>query len=463
MNRLFWIGIAALTVTFGSCHKGVFDSGVWVTEERVISENYHGVLIESAIDVVIIEDASFSLKIEGGENKLPFIETKVIDGHLVLSEKRNHIRDDKQVRIFISQSHLSEISIEGSGDITGDDIWASDYEKTRKEGRAMTVASNVYLEIDNQYGNVEIESIGGDSLIIDVSIKVLGDDMEDVEELMDLININIRESSSFVLVETLWAEDASFFKKSFLDLSQTFGSKDLIQVDYKIKVPRNMSIEINNRFGDVYMGDHDGAVELNLSYGDFRAHKLTQVKSMKAKYGKLKVKEIGGAARLDVKFMDSVEIDEAEEVYIKSTSSEIEIEKVGKLHLNCNHDEIRVEEAGEVTGTISLSDLEIDELTEKLDLTTKYGEVHLRNVDSAVTLVNIEGAYTDFQIGFDPTFSSKYTVQITENREFSKGENVSVDDQLIKNEFITYYGSIGTGDAQRVSIITRSGFVKFTR
>ncbi|MFT4678988.1 MAG: hypothetical protein ACI9HG_001095, partial [Flavobacteriales bacterium] len=100
MNRLFWIGIAALTITFGSCHKGVFDSGVWVTEERVISENYHGILIEDGIDVVIIADAPYSLKIEGGENKLPFIETKVVDGHLVLSEKRNHIRDDKQVRVL---------------------------------------------------------------------------------------------------------------------------------------------------------------------------------------------------------------------------------------------------------------------------------------------------------------------------------------------------------------------------
>lgn len=340
---------------------------------------------------------------------------------------------------------------------------ANDHEKTRIEGRSMKVSSNVYLEIDNQYGNVEIESISGDSLIIDVTIRVIGDDMEDVEELMDLINVNIRETSSYVLVETLWAEDASFFKKSLLDLTQTFGSKDLIQVDYKIQVPRNLAIEINNRFGDVYMGDHDGPVELDLSYGDFRAHKLTHVKSMKAKYGKLKVKEMGGAARLDVKFMDSVEIDEAEEVHIKSTSSDIEIERVGKLHLNCTHDEIRVEEAGEVTGVISLTDLEIDELTGKLDLTTKYGELNIRNVDSDVELVNIEGAYTDFQIGFSPAFSSKYTVQITENREFSKGENVSVDDQLIQNEFVTYYGGIGTSDSQRVSIVTRSGFVKFTR
>jgi hypothetical protein len=342
-------------------------------------------------------------------------------------------------------------------------IQANDYEKTRKEGRAMKVSSSVFLELNNQYGNVEIESVKGDSLIIDVTIKVLGDDKDDVEELLDLIQVNIRETSSYVLVETLWAEDASFFKKSFLDLSQTFGSKDMIQVDYKIQVPKNLSIEINNRFGDVYMGDHEGTVDLDLSYGDFRAHKLAQVKTLKAKYGKLKVKEMGGAARLDVKFMDSVEIDEADEVYIKSTSSDIEIEKVAKLNLNCSHDDIRVVEVDEISGSISLTELEVEELYTKFDLTTKYGEVHLRNVGSAVSLLNVEAAYTDFQIGFAPGFKSKYTVQITDNREFSRGENVSVEDESKRNEFITYSGSVGKGGDARVSIITRSGFVKFTR
>ncbi len=342
-------------------------------------------------------------------------------------------------------------------------VQANDYEKSRKEGRAMKVSSSVLLEIDNQYGNVEILSVKGDSLIIDVTIKVLGDDKDDVEELLDLIQVNIREASSYVLVETLWAEDASFFKKSFLDLSQTFGSRDMIQVDYHIRVPKNMSIEIKNRFGDVYMGDHDGTVDLDLSYGDFRAHKLAQVKTLKAKYGKMKVKEIGGSARFDVRFMDTVEIDEANEVYMKSTSSDIEIEKVAKLNLNCTHDDIRVVEAEEISGSISLTELEVEDILTKFDLTTKYGEVHLRNVSTSLNLLNIEGAYTDFQIGFAPGFKSKYTVQITDNREFSRGENVSVEDETKRSEFITYKGSIGKGGDARVSIITRSGFVKFTR
>lgn len=191
MNRLFWIGIAALTVTFGSCHKGVFDSGVWVTEERVITDNYHGVIIESAIDVVIIEDAAYSLKIEGGENKLPFIETKVIDGHLVLSEKRNHIRDDKQVRIFISQNHLSEISIDGSGDVTGDDIWANELEVNI--GGSGSVDLGVEIE-----GTVDVDIHGSGD------VRLTGDANQvnfDIDGSGDIDTRFIESANAFVFID----------------------------------------------------------------------------------------------------------------------------------------------------------------------------------------------------------------------------------------------------------------------
>ncbi len=190
MNRLFWIAIAAVVFTLGSCHKGVFDSGVWVTEERVISDNYHGIIIEDAIDVVIIEGAPYSLKIEGGENKLPFIETKVIDGRLVLREKRNHIRNDKQVRVFVSQNHISNISIDGSGDVTGDDIWAGELEID------ISGSGNINLGVDIE-GTVEVDINGSGD------VRLTGEASQvnfDIDGSGDIDTRQIMASNAYVFI-----------------------------------------------------------------------------------------------------------------------------------------------------------------------------------------------------------------------------------------------------------------------
>ena len=70
MRKITFSLFIALLVLTTSCHKEYFDSGDFVIEYRDIDTNYTQVILDGAFDLIVTQDSSFTLKIEGGEIRL---------------------------------------------------------------------------------------------------------------------------------------------------------------------------------------------------------------------------------------------------------------------------------------------------------------------------------------------------------------------------------------------------------
>jgi hypothetical protein len=102
-------------------------SGKIIKQTRKVGE-FHSVSNAGSWDVMISEgDGNGTIEVEGDDNLLSYIETKVEDGRLYVGTTRNtNIRSSKRITIYISMSKIRELSVSGSGDIIGKGRFDSD-------------------------------------------------------------------------------------------------------------------------------------------------------------------------------------------------------------------------------------------------------------------------------------------------------------------------------------------------
>lgn len=170
MRKITFSLFIALLVLGSSCHKEYFDSGDFVIEFRDIDTNYTQVILDGAFDLIVTQDPSFTLKIEGGENKIRHLITEVIDNVLYIEEEKNNVINDKQNKVFISKYYLERISLRGSGDINAENLSAQNF-VLRIDGSGdarlnIDVQDNMNVDIEGS-GNVILDG-GAEELFIDI-------------------------------------------------------------------------------------------------------------------------------------------------------------------------------------------------------------------------------------------------------------------------------------------------------
>lgn len=105
-----------------SCFKG---SGNDITELRNITKDVTTIYLEDNIDLVLKEANEASLKLEGGENLLPFINTDVTGTELKISSDNNcgFLRNYKRkITAYLSLPDVKLIEYTGQGNITNTGI-----------------------------------------------------------------------------------------------------------------------------------------------------------------------------------------------------------------------------------------------------------------------------------------------------------------------------------------------------
>ncbi|HRQ51602.1 MAG TPA: head GIN domain-containing protein, partial [Agriterribacter sp.] len=107
---------------FISCNyrETIRGNGNITTESRAVS-NFKGIQLRGSMNVHLVKDAGYAVEIEAEENIIPYIETYVNDGKLIVRYKDDvNINNRRDVTVTVALPELEEAGITGSGDITGE-------------------------------------------------------------------------------------------------------------------------------------------------------------------------------------------------------------------------------------------------------------------------------------------------------------------------------------------------------
>jgi hypothetical protein len=292
---------------------------------------------------------------------------------------------------------------------SGYSIYGQTVEKSRTIKKTFKVEPGTEIEITNKYGNIHLIPWEKDSVQFNIELLVKGTKDSKVDKSYDFIEFDFKTTEYYIIAQTLFAGKSSFWS-DVSDLTGTiFNSSTKTKIDYTVYLPANARLKIMNKYGNIYIADHAGAIDIDLSNGDLKAHNLSGNTSIKTEFGNTNIWQID-EGNLNISYGE-VEIAEAENLTIESKSTRFDIDQVNNLSLNSRRDKFYLKEAGYVNGTINFTTIEMDQLSQKINLSAKYGNVEVKSFSDKVSSFYIDAENADIILHF--TDNKQYKIEAT--------------------------------------------------
>jgi hypothetical protein len=345
------------------------------------------------------------------------------------------------------------------------DGWAQEIKITKSIDKTFKVDDRLNLEITNKYGNVIIDTWSKNEVSLKIEILAYGKDRDAAEKLMDRVEFDFKQASDFLQVESVFDRKKSFFKdliNTVGDYSASLLSNHKLQVNYELNIPESAaSVTVDNRFGDVHLGDIEGRITVTLAHGNLKANKMVDYSRVNINYGNAKIQEIN-EGRISLKGAE-LELDFGQKIDLESSSSTITIGKVSIFDLQSTNDKININEVRDISGSANFTELAVGTMNESCRLNQSYGGMKISYIPNSFTSIRLDGKSTDYELNFSnkSSFESRiYTRDDKINLADYPGQREKryVDE---KSKFVQITGYFGSKNSDHnVNIDAQNGEVK---
>ncbi len=273
------------------------------------------------------------------------------------------------------------------------------------------------LEVENKYGDVIFEAKETNELTIRAEITLTGGGDRAITELEDYVQVEIEKNGTFIVAETIWGKNASFFSKSWKEIKNAFDGDRTIEVNYFIEGPSTLDLTITNKFGDVYVDRHEGRLSIDLSHGDLRSRQISIADKVSVSYGRMIVDE-WGSGRVKLQF-GNMESKSAKDLTIDSRNSDIDLESAENLKIISQNDTWNLGKIRSVNGEFRFSNARLDEVSGNLMIKQHYGDLRLDLLSREFETADIQMKRSDVTIVVEETTSFNFSVYLMDGETFS--------------------------------------------
>ncbi len=256
------------------------------------------------------------------------------------------------------------------------------------------------IEITNKYGKIKINTWEKDSVVFDIKIKVEDKKLSKLEKLIEDVEIDFTGSQHFIIVRTKVGESRSSIEKELLNFKESvFQSDGKIEIDYTVWMPKSNPLKVENKFGDIYIGDYSGDIDINLSNGNLKSHDFSGKTKLNLSFGDATINKMKSGT-LDCNY-SKIYIKEADKLQITSKSSEFEITEISEINAESRRDKFRIFLIDNLTAKGSFTNYRITEFNSTLNLKTEYGDLDIEKIKPDFKSVYIESKSMDINLGFN--------------------------------------------------------------
>jgi hypothetical protein len=310
------------------------------------------------------------------------------------------------------------------------------------------VRQGASLQLSNKYGHVNIITAKDDSLSICATISIVQDNEALVQKNIKLINIHIEKSKDTVYVSTI-------YDKKFFSEASRMGRKNF-SVDYLIKTPAYLDMNIIDEFGNVSIDELSGKLNIKLTQGTLTAKRLTRgnvkpLSIINVDNGKITIDETNWM-ELVVFNCQSVNISKAQALMITSTISKIKLGAISSLVCDSKSDGYSIKSVNNFISESVYSEYMLGLLNDKLKSKATYGSITISGLSKTFSNIDIVSAHTPVSIKTGPDISFKTDIVTTDApAEFSSVKYPGIN-KTLNNSSTTLLGIAGT-DKNTPSVI----------
>ncbi len=169
MKRVSFLLLLIISTGSFAQWKTIRGNGNIQKEERKVGA-FSGIELKGSMNVELRYGSSNSITVEADENLLPYIETSVSNGNLVIKQRNNSsLKHSGKFTIYASTTSLKDISLSGSGNIKGNGNFTTD--------------DNMRISVSGS-GNIDLAIISVDNLGISLAgsgdVKISGSNCDNL-------------------------------------------------------------------------------------------------------------------------------------------------------------------------------------------------------------------------------------------------------------------------------------------
>ncbi len=323
-----------------------------------------------------------------------------------------------------------------------------------------TTDKDTKLDIKNRYGKVHVNTWTKNEITIDITIKAYGKDKEKAQEILDRIAIKYAKVGNMISYETEINEEKKSWWGSW-DWAFNWSDDDKgFEINYVVNMPIENGLNLENKYGAVFLDNFDGALNLEVKYGSLKANKLKGVsKNIELAYSKGEI-EMVERGRLEFKY-SSGKVEEVGEIDLENRYGSFKINKARKVSTDTKYGSFAVKSIDELTGSIGYSGCEIGEVRKKLVMEVRYASgFEVDKIAAGFERVEIEGSYNSIKLGFESKAAFEFDIQTRYGSFKSSLSNINIMKQREENTSESHEGTVnGKGGVVKIDI--SYGSVKF--
>uniref|UniRef100_UPI003217510D hypothetical protein n=1 Tax=uncultured Draconibacterium sp. TaxID=1573823 RepID=UPI003217510D len=303
---------------------------------------------------------------------------------------------------------------------------------TKEINKTYPVLPETQIEIQNKYGKIEIRTWDKDSVAFNIKIRVEEKKLSKLEESIRDIDFDITNSEHYLIVRTDVEKNKSSLGKEINRFKETLlQSEGNIQVDYIVFMPNSNRLKLENKFGDIYIGDYNGEININLSNGNLKAHNFENQIDLTLNFADASINSIK-RGRLECNFSELF-IRDAESVRIQSKSTEFEFEQISNLDANSRRDKFRIRRADIIEARSSFTSFRLNEITDRINIRSEYGNIDIDKITPDFNNINLESKSMDINIYFEPETAFNFEIVNTKS-DVDYSSNFEIVDTEITDE-----------------------------
>lgn len=207
--------------------------------------------------------------------------------------------------------------------------------ETTKLTKEYDVSADSKLQLDNQFGDIDVYTWSENKIVIEVIISVDATSDEFARKAIDKIDIDFDQNGKIVSAKTL------------NNLAKTGKSIKEFHIDYKVRMPASNDLDVVNTFGDVSLDKLYGIAKLKVEHGTVNVGKLTNPRCvLDVTFGRLTVNELT-TAEVVIRHSD-LNLNFANNLMLDSRFSIANVKKVsGGIFIKDSHGTVTVSEMAE--------------------------------------------------------------------------------------------------------------------
>ncbi len=332
---------------------------------------------------------------------------------------------------------------------SNDDTYVSKQKSIKK---TYIVNSNAGIDIDNKYGSISVSTWDEDKIDIDITIKVTGGNENWVNEKLNSIDVDITALKSMVTAVTNIGSSTLKSK----------GSSNSFEINYVIKIPKNGTVKLNNKYGNITTLNLESTTDITCKYGKVTLGRLNgSDNKLQIEYSQNSTLDYIKNGLIEARY-SGLKINDAGNIILDTNYSDLSVGDSQNIKYDCNYGTLKFQKVNSFSGSGNYLTIAIAEISNSLNVDITYSKLNVGIINDKASNISAKAGYSDISLGYSVNYPFDFDI-LTKYGSIKSGDDLEINVSETKNNSKNISGYHKKKGLNRVMINSNYGNVSLIK